>query len=262
MQNFGKIKNAFNVILAEGVGVNNIEKKNLLKKYVKTLKESDILKTQFLVYDNLEKLVETDQFLANLILNENLNLLKKFNSKDILKENKKLISLSREVEDSLNSEYDSKISDLHESFSNLIFIKKNPNTINEISINTKKVLGYITTNQHEEINEGFDVPNSMLASILVEKYNEKYSDLDETEKKVIKLIIESTNEEKIEYYKNIKNECIDLIDLKLKESDIETKDSLLKVKDKLLRETIKLDENYPKSLTKLLDLKNTLDNEE
>ena len=86
MQNFGKIKNAFSEILAEGIASNDVAKKNLFKKYVKTLKESEILKTQFLVYENIENVVENDQFSANLIVSENLSLLNKFKKKDILKE--------------------------------------------------------------------------------------------------------------------------------------------------------------------------------
>ena len=57
MQNFGKIKNAFSEILAEGIASNDVAKKKLFKQYVKTLRESDILKTQFLVYENIEKIV-------------------------------------------------------------------------------------------------------------------------------------------------------------------------------------------------------------
>ena len=97
MQNFGKIKNAFNEILAEGIASNDEAKKKLFKQYIKTLRESKILKTQFLIYENIEILVENDQFSANIILNENLNLLNEFKKKDILKENEKLISLSQEV---------------------------------------------------------------------------------------------------------------------------------------------------------------------
>jgi hypothetical protein len=101
----------------------------------------------------------------------------------------------------------------------------------------------------------------MLSSILVQKYNEKYSELTETEKNVIKVLIESTDEEKIELYTKITRECIDLIDNKLTESDLDAKDKLLRVKDKLLRNKVELNEDFSKNISKLVDLKLTLNND-
>jgi predicted thioredoxin/glutaredoxin len=163
MQNFGKIKNAFSEILAEGIASNNVAKKNLFKKYVKTLKESEILKTQFLVYENIENVVENDQFSANLIVSENLSLLSKFKKKDILKENQKLLELSDEVKTKLDETYEEKISSLHESLSSLLFLDKSAKTVNEIAKNKKNVLDYITNNKVKTVDESYDVPNSMLS---------------------------------------------------------------------------------------------------
>jgi hypothetical protein len=260
MQNFGKIKNAFSEILAEGIASNDVAKKKLFKKYIKALKESNILKTQFLVYENIENVIENDQFSANLIVSENISLLNKFNKKNILSENEKLISLSEDVKNRLEESYDEKLSDLHESISNLVFLDKNTKTVNEIAKNIKNVLDYITTNKEKVVTESYDIPNSMLSSILVEKYNERYSELTESTKEALKVLIESTDEEKIEVYNKINRECIDLIDSKLVESDLDTKDRLLKVKDKLLRNTIEINEEFPKNISKLVELKVTLNN--
>jgi len=261
MQNFGKIKNAFSEILAEGIASNDVAKRQLFKKYIKTLKESKILKTQFLVYENIENAIEADIFTANLIVSENLNLLGKFDKKDLIKENQKLLSLSKEVTDKVNESYDEKLEKLHESFSNLIFLNKNASAINESTKNRKIVLDFINTNKQKVIEESYDIPNSILSSILVDKYNERYSDLTESEKEVVNVLMESKDDKKIELYNKISRECIDLIDKKLTESDLETKDRLLRVKDKLLRNTIELNEDFPKHISKLVDLKNTLDNE-
>jgi hypothetical protein len=260
MQNFGKIKNAFSEILAEGIASNDGDKKKLLKKYVKMLKESEILKTQFLVYENIENAIEADQFTANLIISENLSLLDKYSKKDLINENKKLLSLSEEIAANVNESYDEKLQSLHESISNLIFMGKNASTINEATTNRKAVLNFINTNKAKVVEETYNVPNSMLSSILVEKYNERYSELTETEKEVIKVLIESDDNQKIDLYTKITRECIDLIDSKLTESDLDTKDRLLKVKDKLLRDKIELNEDFSKNISKLVDLKETLNN--
>ena len=261
MQNFGKIKNAFSEILAEGIASNDLAKKKLFKKYIKTLRESDILKTQFLVYENIENIIEDDQFSANLIMTENLNLFNKFNKKDMLKENQKLISLSNEVKVKLKESYDEKLSSLHESISNLVFLEKNSKTVSEIAKSKKNILDYVATNKLKVIAESYDVPNSMLSSILVEKYNERYSDMTQTEKDVIKVLVESSDDEKLTLYGKIIVECIDLIDVKLKESDLDTKERLLRVKDKLLRDKVELNEDFSKNISKLVDLQFTLNND-
>ena len=49
MKNFGKIKNIFNDLVSEGIAIKDTKSINLFKKYVKTIKENEILKTQFLV---------------------------------------------------------------------------------------------------------------------------------------------------------------------------------------------------------------------
>ena len=54
VQNFGKIKNAYNEILVESVVAKNKDKKDLFKSYVKTIKENEALKNQFLVYNIIE----------------------------------------------------------------------------------------------------------------------------------------------------------------------------------------------------------------
>ncbi len=256
MQNFGRIKNTFNGILAESVVTKQDANKQLFKKYVKAIKESKILTLQFLVYNNIENKVDTDSNSANFFVNENLKLLEKFKIEDIIKENAKLVSLDKSVEGKLNETY--KLSELHESLSKLITTKRTANSIDEISKNLVSVVDYIKTNKVKEINEVIDLPTSMISSIMVDKYNKKYSTLDESEKLVLKALIESTDEEKKTVYSTMVRECIDLINVKLKTSDTIAKDKLLSVKDKLLNDKQEIDENFNKNISKLVELKNTL----
>lgn len=260
MENFGKIKTAFNEILAEGIVSKDNKRKNLFKQYVKTIKESEILRTQFLVYDNIENQFDADQFSANIFVTENIQLLNKFKPSDIVSENKKLVDLSEEVKETLDNSYD--LANLHESISKLIFTKRNPKTISERTTNTKNVIDYITKNEVKEVSEALDVPSSVLLGICVEKYNQRYSTLTESEKKVIKVLIESNDEEKLIVYSDVIKECIELIDAKLTESDLDTKDRLLKVKDKLLNDKKEINEDFTKNISKLIELKNSLNNNE
>ena len=59
----------------------------------------------------------------------------------------------------------------------LIFTKKTPNNINTIVEATAAVVDYIINNKEIVISEAIELPNSMLSTIMVEKYNERYSNL-------------------------------------------------------------------------------------
>ena len=108
MQNFGKIKNAFNDIFAESITDKNVEKRKVVKRFIKAISESKILKAQFLIYNNIEARVDENQFSANLFVTENINLLNKFSKDEIMTENNKLVNMSQMVKERLESEYDKK----------------------------------------------------------------------------------------------------------------------------------------------------------
>ncbi len=258
MQNFGKIKNVFNGILAEGVVTKNEANKLLFKKYIQTIKESKILRTQFLVYNNIENKLENDAMSANIFVSENLKLLEKFKISDIINENKKLLSLSKDIEGKLEETYEPTLSALHESISKLIFTKRNVNNVGEVTDNVTSVVNYIKSNKPKQLTEAIDLPASMLSTMLVDKYNEKYSILDESEKRILKVLIDATDEEKKEVYSNTLRECIDLIDAKLSDANLESKDKLLRVKDKLLNDKKEVNEDFNKNISKLAELRESL----
>ena len=62
MQNFGKIKNHFNSLLVEAIATKDEKKKKLFKEYVKAIKNDEILKAQFLIYNNIEDKSEIYEF--------------------------------------------------------------------------------------------------------------------------------------------------------------------------------------------------------
>jgi len=253
VQNFGKIKNAYNEVLVESVVTKDKDKKGLFKKYVKSIKENEILKNQFLVYNLIENKIETNESKATLFVEECLNILTKYNQKDILNANKKLVENIMFEKD---SDYDKK--ELHENISTLIFTPKTPNNVDTIVEAKSHVVNYIINNKEKEIVEGTGLPNSLVSKIMVEKYNEKYSQLDETEKEVLKTLIDSDDDKKKEVYGNAVNECLSLLNDKLKESDINTKEKLLMVKERLLNDKQEVNEDYFKNISKLIDLRNSL----
>lgn len=253
MQNFGIITNAFNGVLAEGLVSKDTNNKQIFKKYIKTIKENEVLKTQFLVYNNIENKIEENEFKANLFLQENIALVKKFSKKEIAKANQLLANnISIELGESYTN------AELHENISKLIFTDKTTSNIDTIVEATASIINFMKTNQPKEVNESIDLPSSMISTIMVDKYNEKYSTLDESERQILKALIDSDDDKKKEVYSVTLRECIDLIDGKLIESDLEAKDKLLRVKDKLLNDKQEVNEDFFKNISKLVELKNSL----
>lgn len=262
MKNFGKIKNVFNELVSEGIATKDVASLDLFKKYVKTVKENEILKTQFLVISNIENKIESDRESAIQYVKENISLFSEFDKKKIIEANENLSSFITLCDKGEllkeDMEYDNKT--LHENIATLIFTKRKPETIDTIIEATKGIVDYILNNKPKEIVESHGLPISMVSSILVDKYNEKYVDLTESERKILKTLIESNDDEKKEIYTSIVRECIDLINDKLVESDLESKDKLLRVKDKLLNDKQTIDEDFNKNITKLIELRGNLQN--
>ncbi len=254
MQNFGKIKNIFNSLLIDGIIKKDDTSKKIFKKYLKTIRESKILTTQFLIYNNIEKRIENDPVSANLFISENLKLLEKFTPSDIEKENKKLVDI---IGSEINcGEYPE--NKLHESITNLIFTKRTPKNIDKITEDIKNVSNYIISNKEKVINETIDMPISFLMNIMVEKYNTKYSELSNDDKIVLKTLINSDFEEKVNLYKKFISECNSLVDKLLINADGESKEKLSKVKERL-SETNELNEsNLINKISKIIELKDSL----
>lgn len=256
MQNFGKIKNAFNDILAESIVSKDVEKRKIVKRFIRAISESKILKAQFLVYNNIERKVDENQFSANLFVTENINALKKFSKADIMAENEKLVNMSQMVKSRLENDYDNK--SLHESITSLIFMDSTPTTVNKITESRMAVIKFINENQERVVESVDIVPPSLLANIAVDKFNEKYSNLSEDEHKVLKVILENNDAGKEEVFNDTLSNCLKSVNNKLKEST--AKEKLLEVKEKLLNTTY-ANESFSEDIVKLLDLQRILTTE-
>jgi hypothetical protein len=253
MQNFGKIKNVFNEILAEGVVSKDAPKKLLFKNYVKTIKENEILKTQFLVYNNIETKIEENEFKATEFVKANIELMSKFNKKQIAEAN-----LNLAVPIVWEKDEDYSLKDLHENISKLIFTKRTPENIDSIVEATSKIVDYIKNNKLTESTKAIELPSSMVSTIMVDKYNEKYASLSESDRNIVKVLMDSDDTQKKELYSNTIKECLDLINQKLVESDLDTKDRLLRVKEKLLNDKHEINEDFTTNISKLVELRDNL----
>lgn len=252
MRNFGKIKTTFNNLLIEDISNKSNDNKIIFKEFLKVIKESAILKTQFNVYFNIENKLEENEFKSSEFIKENINLLSKFTKEEIIGENKKLVTILNKHKLTLIKE-NYVNDDLHNSITNLIFKNKNIDSIVE---SLSKIVDYTKTNLKESKKTNLDLPETnLVGNIMVEKYNEKYNDFNEEDKKLLKSIFESNETKKETILKELKTECITLVNKRLVEvNDSAEKETLLNVKENLLNiEFIK--ESFNNNISKLIELK-------
>ena len=277
LYNFGKIKNAFDELMVEGIMEKNDIKKDIFAKYIKTIRNNKILNAQYHVYKNIEALKESDIFKLNEHIKNNINILKEFNKADILKENKKIVKLLSSVnkyKNKLNLKYNKKDMLLHETISNIISLTSKPSNINVITENIlniveqRKIIEECSCNNNNNNIDNevikFDdnnlIPSKILAGVCVKNFNDEYKDkLTEEEKSVLKSMIEGNNNDKKVLQQQYINQCIKIIDEKYEDnnSDLNEKNILLKTKNKLLNIRFNSD-NYINEMTKILTLKNDL----
>jgi hypothetical protein len=254
MKQFGNIKDTFHGLLLESMFNKDSEGKKKFGKYLKVLKENESLKDQYLIYKNLSSKKFTDESEAKEYIKENVEMLKLLDVDSLQKGYEELLSILEDLE--INTEQ----TELYENIEYLRTTKKTPKTLEKIqeSINYIKDLMLEEVVKDENEYEVVDLPPSMLTTMMVTKYNTKYSDISEGEKKVIKSILNGTDEDKKDIYESIKRECIDTIDQRLDEStEIDIQKKLLQVKDKLLRMEYSSD-NYIQDIDKVYSLKTSI----
>ena len=254
MYNFGKIRDTFNSILSESIIKKDKEGKKIFNSYLKELKKNNSLKSQFLLYKNLSSKKFTNESDAKYYIEESITLLKKLDKKEINRGTKKLVSLLK------GKELVKENMELYNHINILVETKKTASSIDKIqeSINfiTRKMME--VSEQEVKQYESVNLPPSVLTKMAINRFNLKYSDITESEKNIIKSVLNGTEEDKENVYVNLKKECIDLIDNKLNENtDLDMKDKLLKVKDKLLRMTYNPNE-YVGDIDKVYQLKQSV----
>jgi hypothetical protein len=230
---FGTLKNTFTQTYIESHVNGDNKGKELYKRFLEVLKESETLKTFFIVYKNLESKTINNQFEANEYLKEHLSVLNKFRGdKSIVLESKKLIKLLKDSEINVVSEQ----STLHKSLHTLTTTSKNINTINDIheaKISLVKSLMVEKTTLKDEgvVQENLDVQKFL--TIATDLYNKKYENMSEGEKNIIKVLREGNDDTKGTLLRSMIKETISLINTQLKEvnNNIELKSKLLETKD-------------------------------
>jgi len=258
MKKFGEIKDTFNSILSESIIKKDNEGKKIFKEYLKILKENKSLRSQYLIFKNLEFKRFESSTDAKDYIKENINLLKDLDKKELEKGNKDLLSLLEERELVKDNE------DLYKHINILTNTTKSASSLDKLqqSINFIKDRMTVKEEIKESVSDSINIPPSVLTKMATNRFNLKYADITEGEKEIIKTILNGDDTDKKNVYENLKTECIDIIDNRLNEEiDLDLKDKILKVKDKLLRMAYNPDE-YVKDINSVYELKNSVAAEE
>ncbi len=254
MNNFGNIKDTFKSLVVESIIRKDDKGKKLFSKFLKTIKENKTLKDQYLIYSNLQNTKFDDPVQAREFVKENILLLKNLNKNHITKGNDFFLRLLK----------GNKIIKENDSFYNdILFLVESeitPSNVKKVNESTNNIVRLMLEKEEVEevVTESLDLPPSVLTKLAVNKFNSRYSDISESEKEIIKTVLNGSNEDKENIYKKLKRECIDTIDNKLNESsDLDLKDKLLKVKDKLLNTNYNLD-TFSTDISKIYDLNESI----
>jgi hypothetical protein len=254
MNNFGNIKDTFKSLVVESIIRKDDKGKKLFSKFLKTIKENKTLKDQYLIYSNLQNTKFDDPVQAREFVKENISLLKNLNKNHITKGNDFFLKLLK----------GNKIIKENDSFyKDILFLVESeitPSNVKKVNESTNNIVRLTLEKEEVEevVTESLDLPPSVLTKLAVNKFNSRYSDISESEKEIIKTVLNGSNEDKENIYKKLKRECIDTIDNKLNESsDLDLKDKLLKVKDKLLNTNYSLD-TFSTDISKIYDLNESI----
>ena len=256
MRNFGIINETFKDILIEEIGLTDSKNKVMFSKYVKELKSNNVLRAQYHTYNNIENKVETDKIKSLEYIKESILLLKKIGVKEIIKENEKLVKFLTKNGYELTKDYKRK--ELHENLHKMIVTDKNTKNLDSILESAYFISDYMVNNAVvlKESSKSF-YSNKAVGTIMIDKYNTKYSNISESEKLIIKTIISGNVKDKEELYSGMVKECIELVNTQLKECSIDEKDKLLQVKEKLLRLSY-VEHEFLVEIDKIINLKNNL----
>lgn len=256
MYNFGKIKETYNKLYLESFSTKDDNKKKIFEYYISKLKESKILKEEFNCYNALQNGSFQSELDSQLFIEGNVNIVKSLDKNELDQIHTDLTNKLNENGYSL-IESENEIISLFEDILNLERKYKNLNRITESIIKLRKTL--VKESSQEEKEETIALPTNVLSNLMVNKFNSKYSELDENTKQIIKVSLNGSEEERSMLFNSTLKECVELVNNKLKESanDLELKDKLLQTKERLLEMSFNND-TYIENLTKLVELKNNL----
>lgn len=259
-----------NIGIAKAIVVNKITNELVLEskidsnkdstiKLVETIKKYPYLINEFNVINNIENAHIENEILATKFIDHNLKLVENFNINEI---NEAYNSLKSFVNNDEILNIDENKINLYNSISTLIIesVKKiEESDIKKIHRSYENILSYLKTNINEtdenySINLLENVDIDQLIEIATKKYNEKYSSLDENEKRIVITAVNGSDGDKKELFEQFKNDNINTLKT-IESNGIE--DKINEAIDKLNKMTYSND-NFVENMKELYALNRSL----
>lgn len=262
---FGTVKDIFTEKLIESYISKDKKGKNLYKKFIKTIKENEVLKTAFIVYKNIEDKTIKSEVRANEYLKENISLLEKYRGENsIKKQTNILLDILKENNIDTSSR---RIKEVHKNIETILYSEKNASTINKIEESKSNLLEWLMSDKKTEkeedqsyVKENIDLKKFL--KVATEKFNEKYSELTEEEKDILKVLRENDKEKTKTLVSQLTKEAISLVNQHLDQNvdNITIKSKLLETKDAIYK-IMEDSEDFNQNILRLYELKKNLKND-
>lgn len=232
--------------------------KKIIGKYIKTIKDDDILKEEFSFYSQIMSCPDKGAKMS--VIDDALSIKKNYPKSKISESNEKLFNIIKENELDTNVEIDDNLIKVLKSIETLYETKKTIKNLGKIAESKYVVCSYDTKVAGKEENENINIDDIVSESI--SSLNKKYeSQLSEDEKSIIKTICSSDNlSEKEELFNECKNNIIDSISKIINEGTVSDE---VNKKLKILKEKVEIKEFNEKTLMndmiELYDISNILE---
>lgn len=189
------------------------EAKKITSVFFKTIKSSPLLMLEFKVFDNIENKQIDNDVLGTRYIDNNVKLFEIYTIDELHEENEKLKQFLVDVDYTKLNENKLK---LYNSISTLIeeSLKIGDDVnIDAIFDSFTFVLNHLKDNKKKNEPLIYENINEDVIKIAINKFNEKYNDLNENELNLFKKLINSSTNEKQQIFEEYKNKNIDKLKL-------------------------------------------------
>ena len=238
------------------------EGKRLIKKYVKTIKESNDLKKVYSIYNIVNSPNKIND--GTLFIKESISLIEEIDKKnysdslssisDIVKECAVLANLDNEEIEKIKDKYHGSIS---ESLDYVLFNKMDMNNIVEYTNGLSRITNFINENKKHE-NDLMAEGKSICK--LIDEFDKLFTnDIEIWESTAIKDIslAELSGKDKKRVFEEYKSECLSIIEENLNEKDVENSSRFQGMKEKLMKKEFNSD-TIVEDILMLSELKHVL----
>lgn len=233
----------------------------ILNSFLKSIKESPVLKIQHIIFENFEKGSFSKERLAERYISQNLKLMENISWE-------KLIEANRNVRigllENCHVESTGDNGELYENIHTLIesVSKKGFTDVDKSNQAYDFILTHLTKEnikKEETIQETEEFPKflswNFVTNLAVNNFNQRYAHLNENEKSLLKILL-STDENKINHLEDLKKENLELINSIIESGvDEESQNILSNFKSNI---ESNLGESIDDTIIHLAELKDTL----